>query len=243
METKYNAPLCVQWKPSVESLFDPPRRRGEPFKPMNKIKRGTSREDGMVFARYRSGNPNKEQWTTPEQYAQNNQKHRELASSLTPEQKKKRADQVKVWRSQNKDKVRAIELRTTQKRRNEIRIYMAKYQIQRKKADPLFKLMCSCRSRLYAAIKGKGWEKTQKTQDLLGCDWETLKFWIETQFQEGMTWGNHGKWHIDHIIPRSSFEYSSPDDPEFKKCWSLSNLQPLWAVDNIRKNAKIGYLI
>jgi len=72
---------------------------------------------------------------------------------------------------------------------------------------------------------------------------EELMAHLERQFLPGMTWQNKGDWHIDHIIPRSSFEYSSPDDPEFKKCWSLSNLQPLWAVDNIRKNAKLDYLI
>lgn len=72
---------------------------------------------------------------------------------------------------------------------------------------------------------------------------EELMAHLERQFLPGMTWKNKGDWHIDHIMPRSSFEYSSPDDPEFKKCWSLSNLQPLWAVDNIRKNAKIGYLL
>ena len=72
---------------------------------------------------------------------------------------------------------------------------------------------------------------------------EELMTHLERQFLHGMTWENKGDWHIDHIIPRSSFEYSSPDDQEFKKCWALSNLQPLWAVDNIRKNAKIDYLI
>ena len=72
---------------------------------------------------------------------------------------------------------------------------------------------------------------------------EELIAHLERQFLPGMTWENKGDWHIDHIIPRSSFEYSSPDDPEFKQCWSLSNLQPLWAVDYIRKNAKIGYLL
>lgn len=72
---------------------------------------------------------------------------------------------------------------------------------------------------------------------------EELMAHLERQFLPGMSWENKGEWHIDHIIPRSSFEYSSPDDQEFRKCWSLSNLQPLWAIDNIRKNAKTDYLI
>lgn len=69
--------------------------------------------------------------------------------------------------------------------------------------------------------------------------WEELKAHLESQFQPGMSWGNHGEWHIDHIRPRASFAYTSPECPDFKECWALSNLQPLWANDNIRKSAKI----
>mgnify|MGYP003405137572 CR=1 FL=1 len=72
---------------------------------------------------------------------------------------------------------------------------------------------------------------------------EELMAHLERKFKQGMSWENKGDWHIDHIIPRSSFKYSSPDDTDFKKCWSLSNLQPLWAIDNIRKNAKTDYII
>ena len=54
-----------------------------------------------------------------------------------------------------------------------------------------------------------------------------------------MTWENQGSyWHIDHIKPKSLFEYDSIDHPEFKKCWSLDNLQPLEAKENMRKNNK-----
>ena len=51
-----------------------------------------------------------------------------------------------------------------------------------------------------------------------------------------MTWKNHGKWHIDHIVPKSFFRYKNTDDVEFKYCWSLDNLQPLWAKDNFSKS-------
>ena len=53
-----------------------------------------------------------------------------------------------------------------------------------------------------------------------------------------MTWYNHGDWHVDHVIPLSFFKYDSTDDVEFKFCWSLENLQPLWAEDNISKSDK-----
>jgi len=62
---------------------------------------------------------------------------------------------------------------------------------------------------------------------------------LESKFKNGMSWKNYGKWHIDHAIPDIRFRYKSPEDEEFKKCWALNNLQPLWAKENIRKGGKI----
>jgi hypothetical protein len=53
-----------------------------------------------------------------------------------------------------------------------------------------------------------------------------------------MSWDNVGKWHIDHIIPLSSFRFTSMDDPEFRAAWALSNLRPMWATENILKGAR-----
>lgn len=62
---------------------------------------------------------------------------------------------------------------------------------------------------------------------------------LESMFKPGMTWNNMGEWHIDHIKPDSSFNYSSTKDPEFIQSWALDNLQPLWASENCSKGAKI----
>jgi len=68
-----------------------------------------------------------------------------------------------------------------------------------------------------------------------------LKQHLESQFTDGMTWDNYGEWHIDHIKPVSWFNFTSYEDREFKQCWSLDNLQPLWAKDNLSKgNRYIG---
>jgi len=58
-----------------------------------------------------------------------------------------------------------------------------------------------------------------------------------------MTWDNYGRngWHIDHIIPISFFEFKSVNDTEFKYCWNLNNLQPLWESENISKGNKLIY--
>jgi hypothetical protein len=77
--------------------------------------------------------------------------------------------------------------------------------------------------------------------ELVGWTVDDLKQHLESQFTEGMTWDNHGQvgWHIDHKIPVSSFNITSYKCNDFKKCWSLNNLQPLWYDDNIRKGNKV----
>lgn len=73
---------------------------------------------------------------------------------------------------------------------------------------------------------------------VLGYSLADLRAHLEAQFVDGMSWENMGAWHIDHIRPLSSFKITGPDCPEFKAAWALSNLQPLWALDNMRKGAK-----
>jgi hypothetical protein len=63
---------------------------------------------------------------------------------------------------------------------------------------------------------------------------------LESLFQEGMTWENYGEWHIDHRIPKSWFNFATINDPEFIKCWDLSNLKPMWASENIAKGNKFS---
>jgi hypothetical protein len=90
---------------------------------------------------------------------------------------------------------------------------------------------------IYVALKhtkaGKRWEA------LAGYTVHDLIAHLESKFQPGMGWHNFGEWHIDHVRPRASFSFSSPADPAFLECWSLRNLQPLWAKDNLKKGARL----
>lgn len=72
---------------------------------------------------------------------------------------------------------------------------------------------------------------------------DELRRHLERQFSKGMSWENYGKWHIDHIRPVSSFSYTSTLDIEFIECWSLCNLRPLWAEENLRKSNSITHII
>lgn len=78
--------------------------------------------------------------------------------------------------------------------------------------------------------------------ELLGYTIDDLYLSLESKFQPGMTWGNYGfyGWHVDHKRPLASFNYSTPDEPEFKEAWSLDNLQPLWATDNWAKGSRLA---
>jgi predicted nucleic acid-binding Zn ribbon protein len=81
-------------------------------------------------------------------------------------------------------------------------------------------------------LKDKGVYGSFRHLDYTG---EELYNHLESQFTDGMSWDNRNNWHIDHIRPVSSFNYDSTEHPDFKKCWALNNLQPLWAEDNLKK--------
>jgi len=76
---------------------------------------------------------------------------------------------------------------------------------------------------------GRHWET------LVGYTVHDLKRHLESRFKNGMSWENFGKWHIDHIVAQARFNFKKPEDKEFRRCWALSNLQPLWAKDNFSK--------
>lgn len=129
----------------------------------------------------------------------------------------KSKDDRRKWREHNRDKIR-----------NNFN--------KRYKEDVTFRLRCNVSSRIRDVITTR--YKTSSTLELLGCSIKFVKKWLEFQFTDEMTWGNHGNtWHIDHFIPCASFDIR--DINEQKKCFHWSNLQPLLAKENLSKNDKI----
>jgi len=113
-------------------------------------------------------------------------------------------------------------------------------KINRKKNDPLYKLRITVSERIRQALKyhlAGTYKKKDSTIELLGCSIDELKTHLQNQFKEGMTWQNHGEWHIDHIIPCAAFDLSKKED--CLKCFNYKNLQPLWAHENLSKSDKI----
>lgn len=110
----------------------------------------------------------------------------------------------------------------------------------RRKDDPNYKIMGSVRARVVKALKGQS--KGRSMTDLIGAPIETVRAHIEAQFRDGMSWGNCGRgwhgareWHLDHIRPLASFDLTDP--AQLQEACHYTNLQPLWAVENLKKGA------
>lgn len=121
--------------------------------------------------------------------------------------------------------------------RDGIQEFRNEYMRNKEKVDPKFKLRRRISTAVYQSIigdkNGMGWEF------LVGYRLKDLKKHLEKQFQPGVTWENYGEWHIDHKIPVAAFNFTRPEHEDFKRCWALGNLQPLWASDNCSKCAKL----
>ena len=92
---------------------------------------------------------------------------------------------------------------------------------------------------MHHALKAK--KAGHKWEELAGYTGEELVKHLQNQFTEGISWENYGSvWHVDHIIPKSWFKYTSVTDPKFIECWALKNLQPKLKVDNIRKGNRFA---
>ena len=111
------------------------------------------------------------------------------------------------------------------------------YTNKKLKTDINWILKKRLRGRLWQALKGKN--KSKRTMELLGVPHiDFLKTWLECKFKEGMTWENRHLWHIDHVLPCSSFDLTKPE--EQAKCFHYTNLQPLWAGENLSKGNRIS---
>ena len=136
----------------------------------------------------------------------------------------------KEWREKNREKKRIMDRKyatTIRKKKRKLR----------RKVDPKFRLDSNMSTMISVCLKGKKAGQTWK--NLVGYTIEQLMKHLENQFDDRMNWENYGSyWWIDHIEPRSLFDYTFPEDSGFKKCWALDNLQPLEKIANIRKGNK-----
>lgn len=132
-----------------------------------------------------------------------------------------------VWRNKNRENYRLKQQQWIAENSQQHLKNQREYKQKRCQVDLLYKLKRRVRSRL-GRIK---FSSSIRTRDWLGCSIEELKEYLELKFKPGMTWDNYGDWHIDHKIPLAS----AVDEQEILKLCHYTNLQPLWAKDNLSK--------
>lgn len=166
------------------------------------------------------------------------EKMRNACKKYHRDNKGKIAERKRLARKNWTDDQRASEAMRNKKRNdNPIQKQkMVKYHTERRLIDPEFSLKNNLSNRIRRAIKSGDGSKSLSSAELLGCSIAEARAHIESQFTDGMTWENHGLhgWHIDHIKPCASYDLTL--DEEQKKCFNYSNLQPLWALDNLKKS-------
>ena len=137
----------------------------------------------------------------------------------------------KEYYQKNKEKIKARVEQYHQSHKQENN----EYKKRKYKTDVQYKLSELLRNRIRKSLKGN--HKPGSAVKDMGCTVYELQLHLESQFTNGMSWDNHGQWHIDHIKPLASFDLTDPE--KFMEACHYTNLQPLWAKDNLSKGKKL----
>lgn len=166
---------------------------------------------------------------------------RDCSNTFKKNTRNKQKDQEYLQKYVESGRRREVSQKRYQERREEILKRCAAYNTKRYREDPVYRMTVLNRTRAkreMEKIKNNTCPPLSRST-LHGCTYDELKKHIEGQFEEGMTWENHGihGWHLDHVIPVSSFDMTNEED--VRMCFHYSNLQPLWAADNLEKSNKV----
>ena len=140
---------------------------------------------------------------------------------------------------ENVDKILLQKKEYRKRNRPVIREYQKEYNKEyvpyKLKTDKVYKIKYVLRKLIAHSIWNKGYTKKSRTFEILGISYEEFSLYMERQFVKGMSWDNHGEWHIDHIIPLAS----AHTEADVIRLNHYTNMQPLWAYDNLSKGSKI----
>ncbi len=145
----------------------------------------------------------------------------------------KELERQKILRLKNKESNIISRRNYRIKNLEKIRAYYRDYR----KKDTVGQIAARLYSRINGALKVSNAEKHHKTIELVGCPVSVLKKHLEARFKIGMSWKDKKRFHIDHIIPLSRFDLTDP--AQQKKAFHYTNLQPLWAFENLSKGSKL----
>jgi len=199
-------------------------------------------------SKYRERNKKKIKKNRKKYYERDKEINKQKNKEYIKKNKEKIKNKMKKYYEKNKDqiinKIKLYAEKNKKKIRNRAKLYREKNREKFKKYYQKYQMLTICRlhgcmsSSIRQSCKLNNISKNRrKWEYIAGYNTKDLKEHLEKLFQPGMTWKNYGKkWHIDHVIPKSFFQFKDVNDTEFKYCWSLNNLQPLWAQDNLEKN-------
>lgn len=167
--------------------------------------------------------------------------NKDIVNAKRREYYKLNTDKKKEYQEINNDRIKTRRKEYYNKNRERLIKKSTKYTTNRRNSDPLYRFSCNIRTLIQKSFtrnQTKKYHKQSKTAELLGCTIPELRDHLERQFQPGMTWENHGfyGWHVDHRIPISS----ATTQEEVEKLCHYTNLQPLWAKENLEKSDKIN---
>jgi len=210
--------------------------------------------------KYRDANKDEIKAKKSEYHQLNKERLNEISRNYQAKNKEAVKERGKLYREKNKEKIKASLKNRYEDRFEKRKIYIEKnrehlrekqkeyYYNNRERAiqvrvdnlkkriakDPNVRLREILRRRILVALKPKNFIKKSSTIEIIGCSLEDARKHIENQFKQGMSWDNHGfnTWHIDHIIPLA---FAKTED-ELYKLLHYTNLQPLWAKENLSKN-------
>jgi hypothetical protein len=187
--------------------------------------------------KWRDENPERAKQTKKEYYINNKEKINKQNQEWAENNREKSNAIKKRWHERNLEKVKAKGRNYLKNNREKIYLRHNEYRKKKYDTDELFKLSCAIRNSVAKIARRVRVKKGKTSLEYLGCSLEEFKVHIESQWQEGMSWENHGfdGWHIDHIKPIDWYIKHS-DDP-----WQANhytNLQPLWAEENMSKSNK-----
>jgi hypothetical protein len=199
-----------------------------------KLKKGDIREDGYRFWKYRKWKRKDGTatitglWLSPIAFLKEENANRER-SRINSAKKRKRAGYKEKHAAYCAERYKNPEIKK--------RLLEYRSQWKKKKAakDPAFALRDLVRRRISESLKNIGKSKNKRTEEILGCSSSFFCAYIKARFQDGMSWENKGKWHIDHIVPVSS----AKTEQDVIKLNHYTNLRPMWASDNIKKSNKM----
>ena len=180
----------------------------------------TKEEQKVKQKKWREENPDRVKENMKKWLEENAEYKKEMDKKYRQEHIEQYRENHRIW-----TKKRYHELKTLQENAEKFAEHKIKYNTSRRIREIL------------------GQQKSERCMDYVGCSLEDFRIHLECQFKEGMEWDNYGEtkekskknvWHIDHIIPCVTFDFSKPE--EQRKCFHYTNLQPLWWKDNISKN-------